>query len=63
MTKIRCFSDVQEGRSDILLKGFIVRYPLGKLPHFKLHPRGFQIFYILRGFMKGPLNRGGGCLY
>ena len=51
MTKIRCFSDVQEGRSDILLKGFIVRYPLGKLT--QIASKGVPNFLYPKGIYEG----------
>jgi hypothetical protein len=49
MAKIRCFSDIQERKNDIL-KG-LVRYPL------QIASKGVPIFLYPKGIMKGPLDR------
>jgi hypothetical protein len=43
MAKMRCFNDIQEGKSDIL-KGLIVRYPLGPLLQIASTGGGSNIF-------------------
>ena len=58
MEKIRCFSDIQEGKSDIL-KG-LVRYPLG-ITSTNCIQGGSKILYP-KGIMKGHFNRGGPIL-